>query len=269
MQNRIEKKFFELKSRNEKALICFVTSGDPDLKTSQKIINNLPNSGADIIEIGMPFSDPMADGPTIQRSSLRAIKSGINLKKTFDQIKVFRKKDSSTPIILMGYFNPIFQFGLTRFFSEGSKNGVDGLIIVDLPPEEDDLIRQLTKKFNIHNIRLLTPTTNKKRVRRISESSKGFLYYISIMGITGTKRPSINSVKMSVNKIKKITNLPIVIGFGINNSRQVSQMNNFSDGCVVGSAIVKIIEENLDVKNKATIITKKIKDFLIKLKKKC
>ena len=267
MQNRIEKKFFDLETKKEKALICFVTSGDPDLKTSQKIINALPKSGADIIEIGMPFSDPMADGPTIQRSSLRAIQSGINLKKTFNIVKEFRKKDTSTPIILMGYFNPIFQFGLTKFFSEGSKNGVDGLIIVDLPPEEDKLINNYTKKFNIHNIRLLTPTTNKKRIGTISKSSKGFLYYVSIMGITGTKRPSINSVKMSVGKIKKITNLPVIVGFGINNPRQVAQMNSFSDGCVVGSAIVQIIEENLDTKNKATKITKKINDFLKKLKK--
>ncbi|MBS91905.1 MAG: tryptophan synthase subunit alpha [Rickettsiales bacterium] len=269
MQNRIEKKFLELEKKKEKALVCFVTSGDPDLKTSQKIINTLPKSGADIIEIGIPFSDPMADGPTIQKSSLRAIKSGINLKKTFDIVKEFRKRDNSTPIILMGYFNPIFQFGLTKFFLEGYKNGVDGLIIVDLPPEEDDLIRKHTKKFNIHNIRLLTPTTSTKRIRKISESSKGFLYYISIMGITGTKKPSIDSVKVSVNKIKKITDLPIIVGFGINDPEQISQINTFADGCVVGSAIVKLIEENLVKKKNKTTVTKKINDFLIKLKKKC
>ena len=264
MKNRIEKKFLDLKNSKEKAMICFVSSGDPDLETSQEIINSLPKAGADIIELGIPFSDPMADGPTIQKSSIRAIKSGINLKKILSSVKVFRKNDKTTPVILMGYFNPIFQFGLNSFFVSCSNVGVDGLIIVDLPPEEDDLINKFTNKFNIHNIRLITPTTSKERIKKISSSSKGFLYYISIMGITGTKKPSMKAVKSSINKIKKITDLPIVVGFGINNSSQVSEIYSFSDGCVVGSAIVNIIEKNL---KKKTSIKKKINEFLLNLKK--
>ncbi len=267
MKNRIDKKFFDLKKQNKKALACFVTSCDPNFELSEKIICSLPNFGADIIEVGIPFSDPMADGPTIQRSSLRAIKSKSNISKTFEIIKSFRKKDKTTPIILMGYFNPIFQFGLNSFFSQGEIVGVDGIIIVDLPPEEDSLIKEQTQKNNIYNIRLIAPTTSGERIKRISNSSRGFLYYVSIMGITGTKKPSINSVKKSVNLIKKITSLPILVGFGINNHDQVKQLNKFSDGCVVGSAIIKIVESATKKKlpHQETLIN--INNFLKKLKK--
>ena len=169
----------------------------------------------------------MADGPTIQRSSLRAIKSKSSISKTFNIIKNFRKKDKITPIILMGYFNPIFQFGLNKFFSQGKIVGVDGIIIVDLPPEEDNLIKEQTQDNNIYNIRLIAPTTSKERIKRISNSSKGFLYYVSVMGITGTKKPSINSVKKSVISIKKLSSLPVLVGFGIDSHEQIKKLNNF------------------------------------------
>ena len=268
MENRIDKKFFELKKQDKKALACFVTSCDPSIELSEKIINSLPYYGADIIEIGIPFSDPMADGPTIQRSSLRAIKSKSSVSKTFEIIKNFRKKDRLTPIILMGYFNPIFQFGLNNFFSQGRIVGVDGIIIVDLPPEEDSLIEEQTQKNNIYNIRLIAPTTSKERIKRISNSSRGFLYYVSIMGITGTKKPSINSVKKSINSIKKITSLPVLVGFGINSHEQVKELNKFSDGCVVGSAIINLVENALQKKLTDQTILNNIKKFLKKLKKK-
>ena len=268
MENRIDKKFFDLKKQNKKALVCFVTSCDPNMELSQKIINSLPNYGADIIEIGIPFSDPMADGPTIQRSSLRAIKSRSNISKTFKIIENFRKKDKTTPIILMGYFNPIFQFGLRNFFSKGRVVGVDGIIIVDLPPEEDSLIEEQTKKNNIYNIRLIAPNTSEKRIKKISNSSRGFLYYVSITGITGTKKPSINSVKKSVSAIKKITSLPVLVGFGINSHEQIKKLNEFSDGCVVGSAIIKIVESAIQKKLTNQKILNNIYNFLKKLKKK-
>ena len=268
MENRIDKKFFDLKKQNKKALACFVTSCDPNKELSEKIINSLPNYGADIIEIGIPFSDPMADGPTIQRSSIRAIKSRSSISKTFKIIKNFRKKNKTTPIILMGYFNPIFQFGLSNFFSKGRVVGVDGIIIVDLPPEEDSLIVEQTQKNNIYNIRLIAPTTSQKRIKRISNSSRGFLYYVSVMGITGTKKPSINSVKKSVNAIKKITSLPILVGFGINSYQQIKKLNEFCDGCVVGSAIINIVESAIEKKLTNQKILDNICNFLKKLRKK-
>lgn len=269
ISNRIEKKFLELKKEKRKALVSFITAGDPNLKTSQKIMNLLPSFGTDIVEIGIPFSDPMADGPTIQKSSQRAIKSGTNLKKTLEIVKNFRTIHNHTPVVLMGYFNPIFQFGLVNFFSKASRVGVDGLIIVDLPPEENQLIENLTKKFNIHNIRLLTPTSDKGRLKKILKSTSGFLYYVSIMGITGTKKPSISSVKKSITQIKKHTNLPVLVGFGINNSRQVYEINKFADGCVVGSAIIKILEKSLIRMFTEKEMLKKINEFLLKLKKAC
>lgn len=267
MSNRIDQKFIALEKEKKKALVSFVTSGDPDFRSSQKIINSLPRFGADFIEIGLPFSDPMADGPTIQRSSQRAIRSGINIKKTFQIIKNFRKLNQKTPVILMGYFNPIYQFGLKNFFLICSQIGVDGLIIVDLPPEEDDLIKDFTHKYNVYNIRLITPTTSKIRLKKISKSSKGFLYYVSIMGITGTKKPSLAILKKSILEIKKNTKLPILVGFGINNSNQVKEINKFADGCVIGSAIINLIEHSNKEKYSIDKILSKIKLFLLKLKK--
>ncbi len=267
MQNRIDNKFLALKKINGKALVAFVTSGDPNQKISKKILNVLRNQKIDLIEIGFPFSDPMADGPTIQKSSQRAIKAGANIDSTFELVKNFRKNEEDIPIVLMGYFNPIFQYGLKDFFLKCSKVGIDGLIIVDLPPEEDHYINNYTKKYNVHNIRLLTPTTHKERLNKILQQTSGFLYYVSVMGITGTKKPSIIEVKKSVNKIRKISKLPICVGFGIKNKNQIQSLNKFSDGCVVGSAIVSFIEDYDKGKYSENQMLKNISDFLANLKK--
>ncbi len=266
MQNRIESKFLELKENNQKALVAFVTSGDPNQNTSKKILNVLNEKKIDMIEIGFPFSDPMADGPTIQKSSQRAIKSGTDLNSTFELVRDFRNKEKKTPVILMGYFNPIFQYGLEKFFKNCSSAGVDGLIVVDLPPEENQYINNYTKKYNVHNIRLLTPTTHKERLQKILKHTNGFLYYVSVMGITGTKQPSIIEVKKSVEKIKKMSKLPICVGFGIKTSNQIKDLNKFCDGCVVGSAIVNFIEEFDNGKVSEKIMLKNISNFLTNLK---
>ena len=266
MKNRIETKFSELKKRNKKALIAFVTAGDPNQNISKKILNILNEQKVDMIEIGFPFSDPMADGPTIQKSSQRAIKAKTDLKSTFELIDSFRKKEKKTPIILMGYFNPIFQYGLERFFKNCSKVGVDGLIVVDLPPEENQYIKKYTIKYNVHNIRLLTPTTHKKRLKHILKHTNGFLYYVSVMGITGTKKPSIVEVEKSVKKIRRMSSLPIYVGFGIKTRNQIKRLNKFSDGCVVGSAIVSLIEEFDNGKVKENTMLKNISNFLTNLK---
>ncbi len=269
MVQRITKKFSQLREQNKKALVSFITAGDPSKKISEEILMLLPKSGVDIIEIGIPFSDPMADGPTIQRSSQRAIKSGINLRFIIDMVKKFRSVDNDTPIILMGYFNPIFQYGIRNFFSDSSFAGVDGIIVVDLPPEENDLISESSQKFKIDIIRLLTPTTNKNRLKKILKSTSGFLYYISILGITGTKKPSLEGVRKSVINIKKLSNLPIVVGFGINSANQVHTINKFADGCVIGSAIVKIVEEFSRGKITKNQMKQAINNFLLKIKKVC
>ncbi len=242
--NRLRDKFSYLENKNEHALIAFVSANDPNYNTSKQIILNLPIFGVDIIEIGLPFSDPMADGPIIQRSSLRGIKSGFNLNKTFDLISFFRCKDKKTPIVLMGYFNTISQFGIKKFFSKAKNCGVDGLIVVDLPPEEHEHLMNMENKFGIDLIRLVTPTTDEKRLKLILKNATGFIYYVSVSGITGTKRPSISSVKSAVSRIKKFTKLPIVVGFGIKYKSQIEQISRFADGVVIGSSLVTVIEES-------------------------
>ena len=234
----------------EKKLVTFVTGGDPDLDTSLEIIKTIISNGADIIEIGMPFSDPMADGPTIQLSSNRAISKGIDLEDIFYLATEAKKIKSDLPIILMGYYNLILYFGVERFVKRCKENGVDGLIIVDLQPEEDeDLIDEL-KNSQIDLIRLITPTTNEERLKLILNNASGFLYYVSVMGITGQKSADLNDLAKSVAFIKRHTNLPVVPGFGIKNSTDVSNICRVADGAVVGSSIIKIIEENLTNKEK-------------------
>ena len=234
----------------EKKLVTFVTGGDPDLDTSLEIIKTIINNGADIIEIGMPFSDPMADGPTIQLSSNRAISKGIDLDSIFNLTSEVKKIKSDLPIILMGYYNLILYFGISQFVKKCKENGVDGLIIVDLQPEEDeDLINELTDN-NIDLIRLITPTTNEERLKLILKNASGFLYYVSIMGITGQQSANLHDLEKSVAFIKKFTNLPVVPGFGIKNSTDVNKICKIADGAVVGSSIIKIIEENLNNKEK-------------------
>ena len=259
MNYRINKIF----SSNEKKLVTFVTGGDPDLETSKKIINTIAKSGADIVEIGIPFSDPMADGPTIQLSSKRAIEQGINLDHIFSICQDFRFTNNDIPLILMGYYNVIFHYGIQKFVNACEKNGVDGLIIVDLQPEEDPELLSAIKPTNLDLIRLITPTTNSKRLETILKNSSGFLYYVTITGITGQHSANILDLVQSIKEFKKQTNLPIVSGFGIKNEKQVQDVCRISDGAVVGSSIVKIIENNLDNTDKAITI---IEEFVKKLK---
>ena len=261
INNRIKNIF----SNNKKKLITFVTGGDPDFETSKKIIENLALSGADIIEIGMPFSDPMADGPTIQLSSLRAIQKGIDLNNIFNICNFFRKKNNITPLILMGYYNVIYHFGIDNFIKSCEEVGVDGLIIVDLQPEEDSELFDKIQSKNIDLIRLVTPTTNKNRLKTILKKSSGFLYYVTITGITGQHSANIEKLNQSINEVKKLTSLPVVAGFGIKNSKQVKEICSFCDGVVIGSSIIKIIEENLEI-NKDSILPK-ISKFVIDLKR--
>ena len=242
--SRLATTFSCLENKKKKALITFVSANDPDFITSKQIIFNLPNYGADIIEIGLPFSDPMADGPTIQRSSLRGIKAGFNLDKTFKLLSLFRKKNNKTPLVLMGYFNTISQYGVEKFFSVAKSSGVDGLILVDLPPEEHNHLMSMEKKYNIDIIRLVTPTTDEKRLKLILKNATGFIYYVSISGITGTKKPLISRVNNAVNKMRKYTKLPIVVGFGIKYKDQIDKISKFANGVVVGSSLVSIIEDS-------------------------
>jgi len=237
-------------SDNKKKLITFVTGGDPNFETSKIIIKTIIESGADIIEIGMPFSDPMADGPTIQLSSTRAIKEGINLNHIFAICEDIRSTNNTIPIILMGYYNVIFNYGIKNFVNKCQKNGVDGLIIVDLQPEEDLELLSAMRSTNLSLIRLITPTTNIKRLEKILKNSSGFLYYITITGITGQKSANLTDLKQSIINIKNKTKLPVVSGFGIKNRKHVKKVCEISDGAVVGSSIVKIIENNLNNKNK-------------------
>ncbi len=245
MSDRI-KKIFEKK---EKKLITFTTGGDPDLDTSLKILNTIIGNSIDIIEIGMPFSDPMADGPTIQESSLRSIANGTNINDIFNLVMKVRKHNKEIPIILMGYYNSIFNFGIDNFTSRCTEVGIDGLIIVDLQPEEDSELYKKTKEKNIDLIRLVTPTTDEKRLKTILDNASGFLYYVTITGITGQNSANIEYLRKSIKIIKSYTKLPIVAGFGIKNRKDVEEISSFTDGVVVGSSIVNIIKNNLHDKN--------------------
>ncbi len=250
------------KNENKK-LVTFITGGDPDFETCNEIIKIIIENNIDIIEIGMPFSDPMADGPTIQLSSNRALKKNIDLNDIFKLASNAKSIKSTLPIILMGYYNVILHYGVKKFVSNCISNGVDGLIIVDLQPEEDDELILELKKYNIDLIRLITPTTDENRLKLILKNASGFLYYVSVMGITGQKSANINELKKSVNFIREFTKLPIIPGFGIKNASDVKNICRIADGAVVGSSIIKIIENNLDSKN---IMLEKIKEFVIDLK---
>ena len=260
----MSKRINHLFKDNKKKLVTFVTGGDPDFKTSNNILETIIKSGADIIEIGMPFSDPMADGPTIQLSSNRAINQGANLNTIFNQCKKIRIKNKNIPIILMGYYNVILHYGIKKFIKNCSSYGIDGLIIVDLQPEEDSELYNLMKLKDIDLIRLITPNTTTSRLKTITSHASGFLYYVTITGITGQKSANMQELKQSVKNIKKYTKLPIVAGFGIKNKLHVKEICKITDGVVVGSSIVKLIEKNLNKKNN---ILKAISSFVKELKK--
>ena len=259
MSERI-KKIFEIKG---KKLVTFTTGGDPDLNTSLEILKTIINNGIDIIEIGMPFSDPMADGPTIQESSVRSLANGTKINDIFEIVMNIRKLNSEIPIILMGYYNSIFNLGIDNFTSKCAETGVDGLIIVDLQPEEDSELFTKSKERGIDLIRLITPTTDQKRLITILSNASGFLYYVTVTGITGQNSANIEDLKKSINTIRSSTKLPIVAGFGIKNRNDVEQISTFTDGVVVGSSIVNIIKDNLNDKNK---MINKIKIFTKDLK---
>ena len=246
---RIDKTFKSLQEAKKSALVTFITAGDPDFNLSKKILLNLPNAGADLIEIGVPFSDPMADGPIIQKSYKRALKNGVTLEKVLELVKKFRKTNNFTPIILMGYYNPIYQIGLKKFLNLAEKSGVDGILIVDLPPENDNEIIEQLKKSSLKLIRLATPTTDKKRLKKILKNSSGFLYYVSITGITGTSLANLSQVKKTYKKLKMFSKLPIVVGFGINTPEKAKNVSAYADGVVVGSALVREIDKNMDQKS--------------------
>ena len=218
MTTRIDARFAELKRDNRAAFVTYVMAGDPDLDTSLSVIKALPKSGADLIELGMPFTDPMADGPSIQAAGLRALKAGTTLKKTLNLVRAFRTEDAATPIVLMGYYNPIYIYGVDKFLGDAKTAGVDGLIIVDLPPEEDDELCLPTLKAGLNFIRLATPTTDDKRLPAVLNNTSGFVYYVSITGITGAAAPDASKVSSAVSRIKKHTKLPVAVGFGVKNA---------------------------------------------------
>jgi tryptophan synthase alpha chain len=240
---RIDRRFAKLKDENKSGLVTFITAGDPDVKTSQKILDSLPESGADFIELGMAFSDPMADGPVIENASHRALDAGITLKQTLSMVAGFRKNDTDTPIILMGYYNPIYRYGADRFSLEASESGVDGLIIVDLPPEEDKELLTQCKKHNISLIRLVTPTTTAERLDCLLQNASGFLYYVSVTGITGKAGADPQSLLKHLDQIREKTDLPIAVGFGIKTPDDANAMRQVADAIVVGSAIVATVEK--------------------------
>lgn len=241
-----------LKAEGRTALVTFVTGGDPDYDTSLKIVTGLPGAGADVIEIGMPFSDPMADGPPIQASGLRALKGGQNMKKTLQLVRDFRKTDVDTPIVLMGYYNPIYVYGNERFLDDAVAAGVDGLIVVDVPPEADDELCVPAIARGLNFIRLATPTTDDRRLPAVLTNTSGFVYYVSITGITGAGSAVATDVGRQVARIKRSTDLPIAIGFGVKTPAQAKELASHGDGVVVGSALVNKIAESLDNDGKAT-----------------
>ena len=249
--------------KNDKKLVTFITGCDPDFETSNQIISKLIKNNIDILEIGMPFSDPMADGPTIQLSSNRALSNGITLDNIFELALNAKSLNKKLPIILMGYYNVVLHYGIENFVKNCVSYGVDGLIIVDLQPEEDEELNIALKKNDIDLIRLITPTTTEGRLKLILKNASGFLYYVSVMGITGQKSANIDELKESINFIKKFTKLPIVPGFGIKDSKDVNNVCKIADGAVVGSSIIKIIEDNLENKN---VMINKIDEFIKELK---
>lgn len=254
-ETRIDRKFAELKRQDRAALVTFVTAGDPDYDAALKILNALPDAGADIIELGMPFSDPMADGPAIQASSQRALNAGQTMRKTLAMVRSFRETDRDTPLVLMGYYNPIYIYGVDRFLADAVAAGVDGLIVVDMPPEEDAELLPQARNAGLNFIRLATPTTDARRLPAVLANTSGFVYYVSIAGITGTRAPDIADVTAHLSRIKSATELPIAVGFGVKTKEQVRELAKVADGVVVGSALVSAIAQSLDKEGRGSTQT--------------
>jgi tryptophan synthase alpha chain len=245
MTTRIDKRFGALKEEGRAALVTFIMAGDPDYDTSLAIAKALPKAGADVIELGMPFTDPMADGPSIQAAGLRALEAGQDLKKTLALVRDFRTGDQSTPIVLMGYYNPIYIYGVDKFLVDAKSAGVDGLIVVDLPPEEDEELCLPALKAGLNFIRLATPTTDDKRLPAVLANTSGFVYYVSVTGITGSAAPDNSKVSSAVARIKRHTKLPVAVGFGVKTAEQARAIAQGADGVVVGSALIDALRASL------------------------
>ncbi len=255
MTTRIDTRFANLARERRAALVTFVMAGDPDLATSLAIVKALPKAGADVIELGMPFTDPMADGPAIQAAGLRALHAGMTLTKALDLVRAFRAEDDATPIVLMGYFNPIYVYGVDRFLADAKRAGVDGLIVVDLPPEEDAELCLPALRAGVNFIRLATPTTDDVRLPTVLKNTSGFVYYVSITGITGSATPDFAQVAAAVGRIKRHTALPVAVGFGVKTAEHAAAVARNADGVVVGSALVDVVKANLGADAKATART--------------
>ena len=250
---RIARRFAALAAENRAGLVTFTMAGDPDAATALAVLRALPAAGADVIELGMPFTDPMADGPAIQAAGLRALKGGATLANTLEAVRAFREEDDATPIILMGYYNPVFIYGVERFVAEARDAGVDGLIVVDLPPEEDDELCRPARDAGLDFIRLATPTTDEARLPAVLANTSGFLYYVSIAGITGTAAPSREAVTAAVAQLKRSTALPVAVGFGVRTPETAAAIaGSGADAVVVGSAIVDALRGSLDGEGRAT-----------------
>jgi tryptophan synthase alpha chain len=259
MSNRIKTSFSKLAKENKPAFVSFVTGADPDLETSLEIIKGLPKNGTDLIEVGIPFLDPAGDGPTIELAGKRAIKNGATLKKILAMISDFRKSNQETPLILMGYYNSILHYGLEKFIIDAKNNGVDGVLIVDLPIEEDDEFYSYCQKHDFDSIKLITPTSSEERMKKIIKKASGFIYFVSIAGITGTKASDPQENRRFIKTIKDLTDTPVVIGFGIKNKQQADAMSQAgADGIVVGSRLVSVIEEGLEKSHSKQDIQKEL-----------
>ncbi len=266
MTTRIEKRFAALKQDGRAALVTFTMAGDPDYETSLAIAKALPKTGADVIELGMPFTDPMADGPAIQGAGVRALRGGQTMKKTLQLVRDFRKGDNATPIVLMGYYNPIYIYGVDKFLADAKSAGVDGLIVVDLPPEEDEELCIPALKAGLNFIRLATPTTDDKRLPTVLNNTSGFVYYVSITGITGAAAPDAAKVGTAVARIKRHTALPVAVGFGVRNAESARAIAQGADGVVVGSALVEALRQSLNIDGKASPGTvKAVTDLVARL----
>jgi tryptophan synthase alpha chain len=252
MTTRIDRRFADLRNEKRAALVTFLTAGDPDYDTSLSILKAVPQAGADLVELGMPFTDPMADGPAIQASSLRALRNGQTLKKTLAMVRALREIDDQTPLVLMGYYNPIYVYGVDRFLADAKSARVDGLIVVDLPPEEDDELCVPALRAGLNFIRLATPTTDDKRLPAVLANTSGFVYYVSVTGITGMAAPDTSRVTEAVARIKRHTKLPVAVGFGVKTANHARAIAAGADGVVVGSALVEAVRASLDQNGKAT-----------------
>ena len=255
MTSRIDARFAALKTEGRAALVTFLMAGDPDAASAAAIVKALPAAGADVIELGMPFTDPMADGPAIQAAGVRALTAGATMAKTLDLVRAFRQEHATTPIVLMGYYNPIYIYGVERFLADAKAAGVDGLIIVDLPPEEDEELCLPALKAGLNFIRLATPTTDDRRLPAVLANTSGFVYYVSITGITGAAAPDPTKVKDAVARIKRHTRLPVSVGFGVRTAAHARAIAEGADGVVVGTALVEAVRQSLDAQGKATTRT--------------